>query len=259
MPSNKSKTIPASSTFNFYVFSHETLHSTNPPTFLSSASLTSSTPLSVLTNRHSPKFNPLTYPAGNPLAIRPRSEWLEVTSRLGRLTASSFRMTGSPFQYLSPSHSLRVATLAGVTAASASSAAAAWASAPMSSDSAAGGCGPPRATDERNPALWRASARRRLYLLFGRDVMPSRARLAFWRWEQALVMLWMPILAGGREAGKCAALQGNRDRDKGGWTRGSTSIVGEESSPVTRRRALSLFVCESGKLSVCYANSRVSQ
>lgn len=43
------------------------------------------------------------------------------------------------------------------------------------------------------PARCRARARRRLYLLFGIEVRPSRARLAFWRCEQALAMLWMPI------------------------------------------------------------------
>lgn len=53
---------------------------------------------------------------------------------------------------------------------------------------------PARVTEEMKPARWRARAKRRLYFVLGIEVRPSLAREAFWRWERALQMEWMPIL-----------------------------------------------------------------
>lgn len=162
---------------------HDALHSTSPPTFLSSASLTSSTPRSVLRKSISPRFRPLIWRTGKPRATRESSFTLAVTRRDGFEMGSTSRSTGSLFQYLSPTHSRRVATLAVVTGSVSAA----------DSASGGGGLGPPRVTLAISPARCIASSSRRLYLVLGTDVSPSRARDAFWRWMHAFTTEWTPI------------------------------------------------------------------
>lgn len=98
---------------------YETRHTSRPPCFLASASLTSNIPFDVDTNMHSPRFNPGTTPpstfVGNPLANLASSAILAVIRRFGVLIALAFPRTGLPSQYLRPSHRRIVATLAFVT------------------------------------------------------------------------------------------------------------------------------------------------
>src|SRR6185437_16573223 len=100
---------------------------------------------------------------------------LAVTNLLGLLMPSTLLMTGLLFQYLRPIHRRREATLAEVTGSGSA----------VSSVAGSGGVGPPRVTDEMRPARCIARASLRLYFVLGSEVRPSRARVAFWRWEKA--------------------------------------------------------------------------
>lgn len=90
-------------------------------------------------------------------------------------------MTGSLFQYFSPTHSRRELMLSRVTGSMSR----------FERDGidrrACGGGGerPARTRDEMKPARWRASMRRRLSRVEGMEVRERRAREQLERWERA--------------------------------------------------------------------------
>ena len=95
---------------------HKTLHKSIPPIFLSTHSLASKIPLSVLTNKHSPGFPiPFTLPASLPLTNLPNPSASIQILFVGLLTMLILLKTGRLSQYFSPSHSLRVAMFSCVT------------------------------------------------------------------------------------------------------------------------------------------------
>ena len=55
--------------------------------------------------------------------------------------------------------------------------------------------GPPRVTEEMKPERWRQSESERRSEVEGMEVRPSRAREAFWRWEQAWDRVTSDIMA----------------------------------------------------------------
>lgn len=151
-----------------------------PPIFLSTQSLASSTPRSVLRNKHSPGFvNPLTQLAVFPRTIFSRSLCPIHIRCLGLLSIFIDLNTGSEFQYLSPSHSRRDATLACVMTASAASGEPEYAWGCEVGVRMRGGLDPPRVTEERKPAVCSCSIRARWSLVEGTEVRPSRAFEAF--------------------------------------------------------------------------------
>ena len=85
-----------------------------PPNFLSTHSRASNMPRSVVKNMHSPGWvNPLTYADSLVRVIFPRSSLVNHILLVGLLTSFIFLSTGSLFQYLRPSHYLRLAGFCG--------------------------------------------------------------------------------------------------------------------------------------------------
>ncbi len=160
-----------------FLLHHKTLHNIIPPTFLSTHSLASKTPRSVLTKRHSPGLvNPSTYPALLPLTIFARLSTSSHILFVGLLTMFILLSTGSLFQYFNPSHSLRVLIFDCVTGS--------MSLVRFKRSDGGGGSGPPRTTAERKPDVWRESMRVRIRFEEGTEVRPRRAREAFCRCEQ---------------------------------------------------------------------------
>lgn len=131
---------------------YRTLHNNIPPIFLSTHSLASRMPLSVLTYRHSPgRVKPSTYPFLLP-RVKDRSPSTSIHIRLvGLLTNDIFSSTGSLFQYFMPNHNLLLAIFCRVTGSIS------W---PGVFDEgcerrwcAGGGSGPPRTTVDMKPLL----------------------------------------------------------------------------------------------------------
>lgn len=154
--------------------SYNTLHNSIPPTFLSTHSLASKIPLSVLINIHSPGFvSPFTNPASLPRTIFPRPSTSIQIRFVGLLTILIWLNTGSLFQYFKPSHNRRVLIFSCVTGSGTY----------VDRASKGGGVIPPRTTVERKPEVCSASVSRRIMLEEGTDVKPRRALEAFWRCE----------------------------------------------------------------------------
>jgi len=167
-----------------------------PPIFLSTHSLASMIPLSVLTKIHSPTaLMPLMRCASLPLTICPNSSALTHIRFVGFDSIFIFRSTGSPSQYFIPSHSLLLARFSWVTISESSEDC--WRcdvdGAEDGGRSFAGGEGPPRFTEERKPCFCRCRERDRWNLERGTEVRPRRAREAFWRWEQTCERLTRDI------------------------------------------------------------------
>lgn len=199
-----------------------TRQSTMPPSSLSTHSLASMSPRSVSTNRHSPvRVRPLTVLHSLPRTTRASSRHPSVTRRVGLLTICSRDMTGSAFQYFSPSHRRRVATFVCVVVASSDAEGVrAWdvvekrrfVEGDVDDDSdgdadedeleeeaesggrsvacgmlvgvrRSGGFWPARMTVEMKPAFCSAVDRARLCFVDGTDVSASRALEAFCRCE----------------------------------------------------------------------------
>lgn len=126
-----------------------TLHSNWPPIFLSTHSLLSKIPRSVITYKHSPgRVNPFTYALLLPSTNLFRPSTSIHILLVGLLTICMCSNTGSLFQYFSPSHSLRLAIFCGVI----------FIPIPSVSDEGCdnnlwggGGVGPPRTTVEMKP------------------------------------------------------------------------------------------------------------
>lgn len=142
--------------------------------------------------------------------MRCRSGNLALMRRDGRDMGSILRKTGSLFQYFSPSHSRRVATLAEVTGSVSKA----------SNASGGGGCGPARVTEEMKPARCSANTIYRLYLVFGIDVRPRRAREAFCRCEHVFTMPRIPIV---KERGRKRCRAGSEVRIGGSRPRQAAS------------------------------------
>lgn len=177
---------------------HQTRHKTMPPIFLSTHSLASMIPLSVLTKMHSPTcLKPLTNFASFPLTISPNSPLLSHMRLVGLDSSFIFLSTGSPSQYFMPSHSLLEARFCCVTSSTSSTmlfccgvvCAAMGSSTCAGGSSFCGGVGPPRVTVERNPCFWRRSDSDRCIRESGIEVRPRRARDAFCMCEQTWARL----------------------------------------------------------------------
>jgi hypothetical protein len=165
-----------------------------PPIFLSTHSLASTTPLSVVTNKHSPgRLNPLTYPYCLPRTSVDSPSVSAHIRLVGFETICIFSITGSLFQYFMPNHSLLEATFSCVTGSI--SASSLFEDGWLRRRCGGGGVPPPRTTVERNPAFCSASASRRCRFVDGIDVRPSLAFEAFWRWEQVCARSTRDIVA----------------------------------------------------------------
>lgn len=166
---------------------YDTLQRSIPPIFLSTHSLDSIMPLSVVRYKHSPGLvKPFTYPACLPLTICPRPSISIHILLVGLLIIFISLRTGSLFQYFNPSHSLLVATLACVTGSGTYE----------ERSSIGGGVKPPRVTEERKPECCSARRRERCRLVDGTEVRPNRAFEAFCRCEHTCARFTRDMVRG---------------------------------------------------------------